>query len=122
MDELVSIIDLAHQHHVAVYLQMTLMIHESSIETVKTWLAWAKKHHVDGILFADTGVITLAKEVAFVDRLVYQPGTLTTNTYDLTFWQNLGLKGMVLAREITLKDILKFKSDATFRIGMIGHG
>lgn len=122
MDELASMIELAHQQHVAVYLQMTLMIHEASIQTVKTWLEWAKKQSVDGILFADTGLITLAKMYGMVDRLMYQPGTLTTNTYDLTFWKNQGLKGMVLAREITLKDILKFKSDATFRVGIIGHG
>jgi putative protease len=122
MDDLASMIEQAHQEHVAVYLQMTLMIHEDSVQTVKKWLEWAKKQSIDGILFADTGVIPIAKAYGILDRLMYQPGTLTTNTYDLTFWKNQGLKGIVLAREITLKDIVKFKSDATFRVGIIGHG
>lgn len=104
-----------------VYLQATLMMHEMHIDTVKEFLVWAKEQQVDGVLFADVGVYQLAKEMGLEALLIYQPGSLTTNTYDATFWHQMGIKGVVVAREIPKADILQF-DNTDFEIGMIGHG
>lgn len=104
-----------------VYLQTTLMMHEMHIDTVKSFLVWAKEHQIDGILFADVGVYQLAKDMGIEGLLIYQPGSLTTNTYDATFWHAMGIKGVIVAREIPKTDILQF-DNTDFEIGMIGHG
>lgn len=121
LEQMTKVIIYCKKNDKIVYLQLTLMMHEMHIDAVRDFLIWAKDNTIDGILFADVGVYQLAKEVGVEHLLIYQPGTLTTNTFDGTFWQNLGIKGVFVAREITKKDILRFDNQS-FLIGMIGHG
>ena len=56
------------------------------------------------------------------NKLIYHPETLNTNYYDPQFWENKGIKGLTISKEITLDDIKEIAETSEIEISLIGHG
>lgn len=94
-----------------VYVNMDIIIHEAMILEIKDFLKKLPLE-VSGIYFSDMGLYMLAKELGLSNKLIYNPGTLTTNSLDINLILGLGIKRVVLAREITLDEIKYINSHA----------
>ena len=97
--------ELIHSLGKEVYVQLNVIVHNEHIAPVGTFLDFLKTLSVDGILFGDVAVYRLAKERDMESLLIYNPETLNTNYYDPIFWGKNGIKGLIVAKEITLKDL-----------------
>lgn len=108
-------------------LQMFVLVNrmftEEELERLTDYLKTLKELQVDGIYFCDEGVLQLAKALQMEDRLIYQPDTLLTNSCDVNFYLEEGLKMVTLAKEITLEEICAIaKHSDGSRIEVIIHG
>lgn len=121
-EDMEEIVSLCKQFAMDVYLHLNIMMHQTHVKTVKDYLSFAKTHQIDGIIFGDIGVYQLAKELGIHDKLIFQPGTLTTNAYDANFWHKNNIKGMFVAREITTDEVLEIAKNSPINTAMIGHG
>jgi len=122
-DEMSRVIKKIHMLGKEAYLNMNTMIHESDVPMAADYLAYAKSLDVDGILIFDWTYYPLAKNIGFENRLIYSPGTLTTNLYDPWFYEKLGIKGVTVAREITLDSLgIILQNRKAIEISFFGHG
>lgn len=104
-------------------VQVNRFFMEEELSAVKQHLQLLKELDVEGIYFGDEGVLYLAKELGMEEKLIYAPDTLITNHEDVNFYLAQKLHSVVLAKEITLEEILQIahNCDAS-RIEVIIHG
>lgn len=105
------------------FVQLNRFFCEEELPKVEQFLANIKEYPIQGIVFGDEGVLQIAKELQMEDRLIYQPDTLLTNHLDVSFYLNQGIHSVVLAKEITLEEILQIceQCDAS-KLETIIHG
>ena len=104
------------------YLNMNLILHNDQLEAMKTFLQFAKDLQADGIVFGDLGTYMLAREIGIESKLIYHPETLNTNYYDTEFWNRKGIKGVTIAKEISMKDMIDICKKKKLEVSIIGHG
>lgn len=122
-DEMSRVVKKIHALGKEAYINMNTMIHENDIPMAADYLAYAKSLDVDGILIFDWTYYPLAKHIGFENKLIYSPGTLTTNLYDPWFYEKLGIKGVTVARELTLDSLsIILQNRKSIEISFFGHG
>lgn len=121
--KLAEIKRLCNAHHVKMAVAVNRFFHDSQCPQLKAFLSLLKALDVDTIYFSDDAVLVYAQELGIADKLAYQPDTLMTNHDDVNFYLGEGIKRVVLAREITLTEILAIANhcDAQ-RLEVIIHG
>jgi len=121
-EELIDIVQTVKTLGKEVYIQLNLIVHNEHLEALDTYLDFVKSLDVDGIVFGDLAVYQLAKQKHMEQLLYYNPETLNTNTYDAIYWGKRGIKGLFIAKEITLEDISLFHQESPIECAIIGHG
>lgn len=104
------------------YISIDSLILENELGSLYRYFEIIKELKVDGIYFADLGVIPAARAYGLLDKLIYDPITLLTNTLDINFYLSQGL-GTVLARELTYEEVSKILEKFPGKIDMqvFGH-
>lgn len=120
--EIKEAIDVATSIQKEVYVLLNVIAHHEDLGVIEEQLEFLSKTKVSGILFGDIAVYQLAQKYNMVDRLIYHPETLNTNYYDPIFWGNKGIKGLVIAKEITLDDMSQIHAQSPIALSIIGHG
>jgi putative protease len=117
-----EVFQLIHNHKINVYVYINKMIHETDIFELNAWMKFFKEIGIDGIVINDYTVYVIAKEYGLENKVIYQPGTMNTNTFDAMFLEDK-IKGMTLSKEITLEEILTIvQSPSKIEYSLVGHG
>jgi putative protease len=122
--QIVTLIKKIHETNLELYVNLNTFLHESDLIIAESYLAFLKSIDIDGIIIFDWTYYTLAKPLGLESKLIYQPGTLTTNLYDPWFYTSFNIKGITLAREITLDsiNIIAQNNVNEIELSIIGHG
>lgn len=98
-------IEFAHNHNVKVYVTANIIAHNEDFDGMGDYFKQLEKMRVDAILIADPGVFQVAKQ--YVPNMTIHLSTQANNTNykSAQFWYSLGIKRIVLARELSLKEI-----------------
>jgi len=123
VDELSQIAARIHDLGKEMYLLLNTMIHESQINGYRQYLQEIKNIQIDGFVCFDFSMYPLLQEYHLESKMIYQPGTLTTNYYDPIFVRENKIKGLTLSKEITLHHMMQIMlvtDDVEF--SYIGHG
>ena len=97
-------IEHAHSIGKKVYLTVNTFPHPGEIENIKKHIQRTIKLNPDAIIVADPGVLTYIKSISKIPvHLSTQANT--TNQLSAEFWHKAGAERIVLARELSLKDI-----------------
>lgn len=120
--ELTEIATLVHTNHKELYVPVNIIVHHDDLAAIDTYLAFLSTIDVDGIIFGDLAVYQLAAQYHLTNKLIYNPETLNTNSFDPIFWGKQGIKGLTIAKEITLEDIALIGETSPIELSMIGHG
>ncbi|MEG0314252.1 MAG: U32 family peptidase [Erysipelotrichaceae bacterium] len=89
------------------YINVNSFFMEEDIDKLIDSLKKIRDVSVDGIYFSDLGVLYEAEKLGMLNLLIYNPETLICNEYDAKYFLDLGIKRVVLSKEITLSDIGK---------------
>ncbi len=104
-EELRSAVELAHAQNKKVYITANVFARNADFSLLKEYFVFLEKIGVDGVIISDPGVIYLAKQVAPKLCLHLSTQANTTNKYAVKFWKEQGVSRVVLARELSLKEI-----------------
>jgi len=107
--ELKKIMDFLHKRKKKGYLALNVIIKNKELNKVERILRQAKSARVDAVVLWDMAVLSLAKKLKLKIHLSTQASV--SNIKALSFYAQLGVKRIILARECTLCDIqqmLKF--------------
>ncbi|PKK95242.1 MAG: hypothetical protein CVV60_02270 [Tenericutes bacterium HGW-Tenericutes-5] len=105
-----------------IYFLLNKMIHEDDIEAVKEILKIAQEIGVTGIVAGDITLMVLADEFGLKNKVIYQPGTMNTSSFDNEYFFLKQIKGITISKEITLEEIQKIFEIKKTELSLIGHG
>lgn len=104
-DEIQKGIKFAHQNGARVYVTVNIFPHNVDLKGLKDHLKKLEEIGVDAIIISDPGVLEFAREVVPSMELHLSTQANTTNWASAKFWFKQGIRRIILARELSLKEI-----------------
>ena len=89
------------------YIAINKIMHNQDLIELELYLEELNKIKIDGVIVGDLGVMQIIKEKKYQFDVIYNTETTITNQYFTEFAKNNGFKGVELAKEITLKEIIE---------------
>lgn len=122
MDELKELLILAHSMKKKIYVTVNTILKENEMNDCIEYVKELYQLGVDAIIVADFAIITYV-----INNLPEMEAHISTqdgikNIYDIKFFENLGAKRCVLARENTIEEIKEFKKQTTMPLEVFAHG
>lgn len=110
MEEIKEGIAFAHAHDVKVYITANILAHNDDLEGARAYFEELREIKPDALIISDPGMFMLAKEVCpEIERHVSTQAN-NTNYATYLFWQQLGAKRVVSARELSLAEIKEIRA------------
>ena len=115
-------IDYAHTRGVKAYVAVNTVIKDSELEKASQYLQFLCNAGADAVIVQDLGILNLIREQ--LPELPVHASTQMTihNIEGVKFLKDLGVKRVVLARELTLDEITRIKSETGIEIETFIHG
>ena len=105
-EQIKELISKIHELGKKAYISVNKLFTQNELDGLEDYLISIKNINADGILFSDMAVYQIAKRNGFDNILIYDPDTLLVNSYDVKFFNELGIKSVVLSKDISLEDIV----------------
>lgn len=118
--ELDKVVSICHKNKVKAYLTLNAIVYETELEKLARILKKAKTANIDAVICWDAAVIKLCKELSIPIHLSTQAAV--SNSDAALFYQKLGVKRIVLARECSLEQIKQIKGKVNIEIECFIHG
>lgn len=109
MNKMKEGIDFAHAHGVKVYVTANIYAHNADFEGMAEYFKQVEKIGADAVLISDLGVFSVAKEAAPNLEIHVSTQANNTNYKSAQIWYQLGAKRVVVARELSLKEIKQIR-------------
>ena len=109
IDEMKEGLDYAHKRGVRCYLTVNIFAHNDDIAPLKEYLASIRDMGIDAYLVSDPGVFSLIKEIIPDAEIHLSTQANMTNYQTAMFWYGLGVRRIVLARELSFREIKELK-------------
>ena len=110
-NEIIKATQYAHKLGKKVYITINILAHESDFDGLKEYLCELEKAKVDAVIVSDLGIIEYIKE--FAPSLTIHVSTQANilNSYAIKFMARLGIKRIILARELSIEEIKKIRAN-----------
>ncbi len=108
-EELAWAVDYCHERGVKVYVTLNIMPRTPEYADLKRYVLYLDAIGVDAVIVGDIGVFFLVRETAPSLELHVSTQASAVSAADCNAWYSLGAKRVVLARELTFKEILEIK-------------
>lgn len=116
-------VDYAHENGVRVHITMNIVPHDQDMIGLEEYLHFLDKIGVDALIISDPGIFSIAKELTNIDLHVSTQASVT-NSATVNFWYNMGAKRVILARELSLEEIIEIRNNTPkdLEIEVFVHG
>lgn len=114
----------AHDRGKKVYVTLNVFPHNDDLEGLEEYLVELYELNVDAVIVSDPGIIMTAQEVVPNLELHLSTQANNVNYKSAIFWHKQGVKRIVLARELSMKEVkeLKDKIPDSCEIEAFVHG
>ncbi len=109
-EELKSAVDFAHKLGRKVYVTINTMPRDNTISDLIEYLEVLSQIQPDAVIVADLGVFQLCRKYAPNIPIHISTQAAVVNSYSCNAWYEMGATRIVLARELSLKDIEEIRS------------
>lgn len=106
-NEIEDAVKYAHSINKKVYITVNILAHEADFDGLKDYILYLDKIGVDAVIVADIGIIKLIRDIAPNLDIHVSTQANVTNSYSAKFFASLGVKRIVLARELSIEEIKK---------------
>ena len=108
-EEMIEGVNYAHAAGAKVYVTANIYAHNSDIEGIKKYFSWLGTTDVDAVLISDPGVFTIAREYMPDKEIHISTQANNTNYMTYKFWYDHGIRRVVSARELSLREIKEIR-------------
>jgi len=109
-DNIMDAVQSAHKMGAKAFVTINIFANNDDIKKLPAFLEILKDANPDGLIFSDFGIYSvLKKEVPDIPLHVSTQAN-TLNFEAVKFWRDAGVKRVILARELSLKDIAEISS------------
>lgn len=124
-EEMKEGIRFAHEHGVKCYVTMNILATEEDMSRIDEEIEFvAHEAHADAVLVSDPGIFARIRRIAPDLEIHISTQASVTNSGACSFWQEMGASRIVLAREVSLKQIREIRKhiDPGLQIECFVHG
>jgi putative protease len=115
------IVNKCHENNIKAYLTTNVIVYENEFQNVKQILTKAYESNIDGIIVHDIGIINMIKDMNLEFHISTQANI--SNSESAKFYEKLGAKRLILARELSLNQIKEIKQKLNYaEIETFVHG
>lgn len=113
----------AHDRGVRVHITMNIVPHDDDMDGIEDYLKFLEEIGVDALIISDPGIFSIAKELTNIDLHVSTQASVT-NSATVNFWHKMGAKRVILARELSLDEIIEIRNNTPkdLEIEVFVHG
>lgn len=114
----------AHEHNVRCHMTFNIYAHNQDIEPLRDYIDSIKHIPLDAFIVSDPAVISIIGESIPGAEFHLSTQANMTNYVTANFWHKLGIKRLVLARELTLEEIreINVKTPDELELEAFVHG
>lgn len=114
----------AHNLNKKVYVTLNIIPHNEDLTDLPSYVNELRKVGIDAVIVSDPGTFRIVKKNAPDLEIHLSTQANTTNYETANFWHNLGVKRVVVARELTLEEIKEISQNTpnTLEIEAFVHG
>lgn len=105
IEEMIEGIKFAHDRDKKVYLTLNIIPHNEDINELKEYIELLKRVQFDAVILSDPGTLMFVKEHLPNMEIHLSTQANNTNYMSAKFWHKQGIRRIVLARELSLKEI-----------------
>ena len=120
--ELIDAIKYSHLYGVKVYVTVNTIIYEEEVDDFIKYIDFLHSNNVDAVIMQDIGMVDLISKLYPNLEIHISTQMHVHNLEGVKFFENMGLKRVVLARETSIDDIKKIKKDSNVDIEVFVHG
>lgn len=121
-EEIKEAVEFAHNLGKKVYVTVNIFPHNEDLVRLPEYLKYLEEIHVDAVLVADMGVFSMARKYAPELPVHISTQANNTNWAAVNAWKDLGASRVVLAREMSLKEIKEIREKCDVELEMFVHG
>ena len=110
LEQLKWAVEYAHERNVKVYITVNIIPHESDLADLPEYIKYLESINVDAVICADLGVISIVRRIAPNLPVHVSTQANITNSESALVYVNMGVKRLILAREMTLDEIKQLRS------------
>ncbi|HZG14779.1 MAG TPA: peptidase U32 family protein [Candidatus Bathyarchaeia archaeon] len=115
-------VKIAHSQGKRLYVSMNALFHHEEADGLDAYIRQLHQADVDAIVFGDPAVFMAAREAAPDLKLHWNTETTSTNYHTVQFWAKKGVSRAVLARELTLAEVIAIKQNTSIETQIQVHG
>ncbi len=104
-EEMLEAVNFVHSKGKKLYVTVNIFAKNSDFSKIEKYFIFLQEIGVDGVIITDLGLIGLCKKVATNLEIHVSTQANTLNKYAVEMYKNLGVKRVVLARELSLSEI-----------------
>lgn len=122
LDRLKQAADLFHLHRKKIYVTVNTLVSDAEMPEALDLLGQLYNAGIDGVIVQDLGLIGLARQ--YLPELELHASTQMTidNAAGALFLKKLGIKRIVLARELTKAEVQAIKGESGLEVEVFVHG
>jgi 23S rRNA 5-hydroxycytidine C2501 synthase len=119
IEDIQKLVEYAHKFWVKVYVTINTILYDNELESVQDLIKKLYVIGVDAIIFQDMAIFKM--DIPPIQLFA----STQTHNYDLEkirFWDSLGIKRIILARELLLDEIIEIKKAVLADLEFFVHG
>ena len=109
-DEIIAAVKLAHSLNKKIYVTVNIFAKNADMALLEDYFKFLQSAGVDGAIISDSGVVYCAKKAAPKLNIHISTQANLTNKYAVKFWHEQGATRVILARELSIKEIEEIHS------------
>ncbi|MBF0330063.1 MAG: U32 family peptidase [Nitrospirae bacterium] len=120
--ELKNAVDYARAKGVKAYVTVNIFPHNIDLPAIAEQISLLKTAKPDGVIVSDPGVFSMFRENAQEIPAHVSTQANITNAASARFWEGLGAKRLILARELSLDEIRQIRDSVSVELEVFVHG
>ncbi len=122
LEEMEDAVRYAHGLGKKVHVTVNIFPHNADLNGLPEYLTSLRDIHVDAVLIADPGIFSLARQIVPDLPVHISTQANVTNWVSAKFWHDAGAKRVVMAREVSLKDVKAIHDKVPVELEGFVHG
>jgi U32 family peptidase len=121
-DDIAFLLRFAHLRGVKVYITVNTLIFDDEVEALLEWTDYLVEQKVDALIVQDLGMMALLAK-RYPEVAIHASTQANTHSIDQArFFQSLGIKRIVLARETDVATAISIKRETNLEVEVFIHG
>ena len=123
-DELSLAVNKAHTFGKRVFVTVNIFGRDSDFGELGEYVEYLRGVSPDALIIADPGIVSFVRKNAPELEVHLSTQANTTNSYTANMWHDMGVKRVVLARELSLREIehIRKNTPASLELEVFVHG